>query len=495
MADRERVEQALRDSEEQYRLLFESNPHPMWVYDRETLAFLAVNDAAVQRYGYSREEFLAMTIKEIRPEADVQRLLDALSNAPSPALRRGEWKHRTKDGTVVEVEINAHNLSFYGKNARLVLVNDVTERKRAEERLRESEARFRAMCNASPVGIFLTEPDGRCIYDNAAHMRMSGLTWEEAMDFGWVKSIHPEDRDRSVNGWRAALESNTPYVGVNRYLHDDGTVVWADVRTAPVRDGERVVGYVGVVQDITERTRAEEELKVSRQGLRSLAARLQVLQEEERTLIAREIHDELGQSLTGLKMGLFWVASHLREGQETLKEKTASMARLVDGTIETVRKISAGLRPGILDDLGLEAAIEWQAQEFQDRTGIKTQFTSALGDARLDRDLSTAAFRIVQEALTNVARHAEATKVTVDLRELDGELVLMVEDNGRGVKSCEIADKQSLGILGMRERAHLFGGEVEIRGQEERGTTVALRIPLNQSLQIVKNHDQSSDRG
>lgn len=492
ITEHKRAEEKLRQSEEEYRLLFENNPHPMWVYDCETLAFLAVNDAAVQHYGYSREEFLAMTIKEIRPEAEVQRLLDAL---PNPALRSGGWKHRKKDGTGIDVEINVHGLSFSGKSARLVLANDVTERKQAEERLRESEERFRAMCNASPVGIFLTEPDGRCIYDNAAHMRMSGLTGGEAMDFGWVKSIHPEDRERSVNGWRAAVESNTPYVGVNRYLHDDGTVIWADVRTAPVCDGKKVLGYVGVVQDITERTRALEELRISRQSLRSLAARLHGLLEEQRTRIAREIHDELGQFLTGLKMDLVWVGGRLSKSQSSLKEKTVSMACLIDRLVESVRRISTELRPGILDDLGLEAAIEWQAHEFQERTGIRTQFTSALGDAHLDRGLSTAAFRILQEALTNVARHANATKVTIDLRELDGELALMVEDTGVGIKSSEIADKQSLGILGMRERAHLFGGEVEIHGQKGRGTTVALRIPLNQSVWTATYHDQSADRG
>jgi PAS domain S-box-containing protein len=242
---------------------------------------------------------------------------------------------------------------------------------------------------------------------------------------------------------------------------------------------EQVRGYAAELeQRVSERKRAEARLRESREQLRNLAARLQSVREEERAHIAREIHDELGQSLTGLKMDLAWLASRLPEDQPWLREKPQDMRRLIDATIQTVRKIATELRPGILDDLGLTAAIEWQAQEFQARTGIACEFISRLEEFPLERDRSTAIFRIFQETLTNVARHAQATRVSVSLRAHNGSLVLEVRDNGKGVTAEELADPQSLGLLGMRERALLFGGEVSISGQPGAGTTVTAQIPL-----------------
>jgi len=235
-------------------------------------------------------------------------------------------------------------------------------------------------------------------------------------------------------------------------------------------------------QRVKERERAEARLRSSHEQLRNLAARLQSVREEERTTIAREIHDELGQALTGLKMDLAWMTNRLPDEQDVLRDKSASMLELIDATIQAVRRISTQLRPGILDDLGLTAAIEWQAQEFQTRTGVHCEFATELEDFHLDRDRATAVFRIFQETLTNIARHAHATQVVVSLTESQGDLVLEVRDNGRGVTVREIADPQSLGLLGMRERALLFGGEVRIGGSPGTGTTVTARIPLGQTL-------------
>ena len=170
-------------------------------------------------------------------------------------------------------------------------------------------------------------------------------------------------------------------------------------------------------RDITERKKAEEQLKGSTEQLRALSAHLQSVREEERTLISREIHDELGQELTGLKMDLSWLVKRLSKNQKSLISKTESMLKLVDSTIQTVRRISSELRPGVLDDLGLIAAIEWQAQDFENRTGITCDFSSSVEEIGLDRDRSTAVFRIFQETLTNVSRHAKATRVKISLEE------------------------------------------------------------------------------
>jgi signal transduction histidine kinase len=244
------------------------------------------------------------------------------------------------------------------------------------------------------------------------------------------------------------------------------------------RVGSQIAGAFANAGLFMERQRAEEQLISSQEQLRALSAHLQSIREEERTLVAREIHDELGQELTGLKMDLSWLIKRLPAVQEQLVNKVESMLKLIDTTIQSVRRISTKLRPGVLDDLGLTAAIEWQTQDFQNRTGIQCEFNSTLIEVDLDRDRSTAVFRTLQETLTNVTRHASATRVNIYLGKKDASIVLIVEDNGKGITRNEIFDPKSLGLLGMRERALVFGGKVEIKGKPGKGTTVTLRIPL-----------------
>lgn len=234
-----------------------------------------------------------------------------------------------------------------------------------------------------------------------------------------------------------------------------------------------------VQQELAERKRIEEELRSSREQLRNLAAHIQSVGEEERTCMAREIHDELGQAMTALKMDLSWFSNRLRKDQKSLHEKTEAMSKLIDMTIQTVKRISTELRPGLLDDLGLSAAIEWQAEEFQHRTGIKCEVTINPKGIMFDKALSTAVFRIFQETLTNVARHANATRVKASLREKGGMLELKVRDNGKGITEKQISDPRSFGLIGIRERVRPWEGEVKILGIRNKGTTVTVIIPLN----------------
>lgn len=218
-----------------------------------------------------------------------------------------------------------------------------------------------------------------------------------------------------------------------------------------------------------------ERLRESEDKLRRLAAHLISIREEERAHIAREIHDELGQVLTGIKMEVGWLQKRLKE--PALLEKCDSMARLIDSTVQTVRKIATGLRPEMLDDMGLIAAVAWQAKEFQKRTGIRCR-TKLPAESKIDLEISTTAFRIFQEILTNVARHARATRVDIDLELTPEALRLEVVDNGVGIPSSDLNGRKSLGLLGMRERALLFGGEVSIMGTPGQGTRVSVSIPI-----------------
>jgi signal transduction histidine kinase len=312
--------------------------------------------------------------------------------------------------------------------------------------------------------------------------------------FPYLDFVAPEDRKRIGNLLTSAYEGK---VSEFEFRSLDNRLLVSSF--IPLKNTEgAILKLMGITQDITSRKKAEEalqkahdelekrveertaELENSREQLRALTAHMQYLQEEQGKRISREIHDELGQVLTGLNIELSELVSQIsklrnKTNRDSLLKKSQSMSNLLDNTLQALHRIITELRPVILDDLGLVPAIEWQAQEFQERTGIECDFRSENID--LDRERSTAIFRIFQESLTNVARHANATRVNIKLGEDTNSIVLEVTDNGSGVKEEEIQNHQSFGILGMRERALLFGGEVIITGHPGKGTTVTVSIP------------------
>jgi signal transduction histidine kinase len=273
---------------------------------------------------------------------------------------------------------------------------------------------------------------------------------------------------------REALVEQKTFRGLVQNHRKDGTVFCNGLVISPLfGDDGQLLNFVGLINDVS----------ASREQLRALAARLTQVREEERTQIAREIHDVLGQALTGLKMDLSWMSKRTAaipdiELAKVFEDKMRSMSQVVDSTIGTVRKIATELRPSLLDDLGLEAAAEWQVHDFEKRSGIVCRFVSDFGETEMDASCATALFRILQETLTNVARHANASRVSVHLQVKNGNALLQVRDNGRGITPREISNTNSLGLLGMRERALLVGGEVSIKGTPKNGTVVSVRVPL-----------------
>ncbi len=230
---------------------------------------------------------------------------------------------------------------------------------------------------------------------------------------------------------------------------------------------------------IDSRKRIEDEVRESREELRALSTHLQSVIENERTRIAREIHDELGQALTGLKFDVSWLRDQAKEDKRGLeREKLDATLKNIDAAIHSVRRIATELRPPVLDTLGLTAAIEWQAKDFESRTGIECEMIQMAEDLPVDRDGATAIFRIFQEALTNIARHAFATRVSIGLHRVDDHLLLRIEDNGRGIETNRIPGTHSLGILGMQERVRLLNGEMSISGEQGQGTLIDVEIPL-----------------
>ncbi len=245
-----------------------------------------------------------------------------------------------------------------------------------------------------------------------------------------------------------------------------------EARTSALREAN-----AQLESEVAERRKVEDALRRSRQELRALASHLESVREQERTDIAREIHDELGQALTALKMDVHWVGQRVGDAQPAVGPKVTAMSKMVDATIHAVRRISSQLRPKLLDDLGLSAAIEWQAREFERRSGVACGIRSEPDDIVLDPARSTALFRICQETLTNVARHAGASRVDVVLRECEGDLEMRIADDGKGIDPEQVSDGRSLGIVGMRERVRSLGGRLEISGDPGRGTVVHVTLP------------------
>ena len=287
--------------------------------------------------------------------------------------------------------------------------------------------------------------------------------------------FYSHDLDRGKAGWRAMFDAGHLHAETDE-RRMDGTPVRIEGHYLCVYDDMgRITGHLGIQRDITDRHRSAEEIARSQAELRALASRLESVREEERTRIARELHDELGQALTGLKLDLSWLS---RQAQSELGDRFSSLLGRLDEVMVSVRRIVTELRPSVLDQLGLPDAIEWLAHDFANRTGLALDLDIQTSCDSPPDAVASAVFRMLQEALTNIAKHAQATRVRVMLR-LDPEsLSLQVSDDGRGITARELRGTHSLGLLGLRERAIAWGGSVQITGEPGSGTMVSLLLPL-----------------
>jgi len=502
--ERTRVEQALRESEEKYRALVENSPNLVAVY--QDGHFTYVNKAACNKWGWTYEELTSPSFDAVEKLASEGSRHIVRENIAKRL--RGEYvspyelNMKTREGSEFPVLIYGGAISYGGKPANEYNFVDITELKQAEEQVRESEKRYRLLAESISDVIWTVDINAptQLTYISPSVTRLLGYTVEEAMSKKMEEVFTPESfeiamkalaEEMAIEG-REQTELYRSRILELQMNCKDGSVVPVEVRYSFVQGlNERSTQILAIARGITERKRAEEELRHSHEQLRNLSAHIESLREAERTSIAREIHDELGQALTALKMDLSWLNKRLPNEQRALIEKIGEMSSYIGKTIQTVKRVSTELRPGVLDDLGLMAAVEWQVQEFQERTRIKCDFTTEGEDLNLDRDLATGVFRILQEALTNVARHANATKVKVRLNERDGQLLLQVRDNGNGIKEKQITHPKSFGLIGMRERARSWNGSVKIDGISGKGTTVTVSIPLNRK---EKGDDKNTSR-
>jgi PAS domain S-box-containing protein len=360
---------------------------------------------------------------------------------------------------------------------RHTAARDFAESARQQEALRERDRRYRVLFESAGDGIFLMRGD-HFVDCNQKALELYGCAREQLIG-NTPYALSPPQQPNGSNSQEAALEKiRLALEGQTlhfewQHLRLDGTCFEAEVTLSHLEiAGE--AHLLALVRDVTEHKQAEKDLHASLEQLRALAARLQNIREEERTRVAREIHDELGQALTVIKIDLSSLIHGLARDK---KPAFAPILEEVDETIELVRKISAELRPALLDALGLVAAIEWAVDEFAARNGVRCRLDLPQDEMVIDPERATTVFRILQETLTNIARHAEATEVRVKLAKEGGSLMLGIQDNGKGITEEQVSAGGSLGILGMRERALLLGGDLAIRGAPRKGTTVEVRLP------------------
>ncbi len=483
--ERKRTEKELSESEARVRAILDNSPGLVFLKNLEG-RYLHVNRQFERTFHITCEEIVGKRDEEVFPpeQAAAFRANDLKVLAAGVPLEFEEVALHD-DGLHTSIVFKFPLHKGDGKPYALCgITTDITNRKKMEEALRQAEEKYRSIFNNAVEGIFQSTPSGRYLSVNPALARMYGYDSPEDLihsvrDIAHEVYVDSECRTELMR----LLELRGVVQGFEYEVYrKDGSTIWLSESVRAVRDDRgAVLYYEGTIEDITERKQAEERLQRTLGELRTLSRRLDVVREEERTRIARELHDELGVRLTCLKLDLARLQSLMGEPlfpREKMEEKVRSMMTEVDSTIVSVQHLAAELRPGILDDLGLVAAIEWQCQDFERRSGTRCSCEASQDEIHLDRSHATAAFRICQEALTNVARHAKATSVRVLVEEVNGELLLEIQDDGQGIPVETLTDSASLGLLGMRERARSLGGRIEIASWPGKGTTVTLRLPL-----------------
>jgi len=447
------------------------------------------NAAAQRMFGCTAAEVIGTGIERfVPPEAREQhrelvREYARRDTLPRPMSLQRRLQALRADGSRFDIEASLSQAEEPGTMGRrrlyTVLVRDVSQARRAEEALRESESRYRAIFDQAVVGIAQMNLDGRFVGANARLCEMLGYSFDELAQLRMHDLTHGEDLSDHQPQFDALIRGGPPFTIEKRCLRKDGRLIWVEAAFNAIRGAKQTVSSIVTTSiNIDSRKLATAALERSREELRRLSASLTQAREDERRHLARELHDELGQCLSAIKMELASL-SRVVVGDAGLEQRLAKLLETVDDTIVSARRIAADLRPSMLDDLGLNATLEWLVKDWSLRSGLVIGLEADAVDEILNDAAATAIYRIVQEALTNVGRHAHATRAEITLRCEGTELCLGIEDDGDGL-APGAADKQgSHGLLGVRERARVLGGTVQLANVAEGGFRLEVRLPLS----------------
>jgi two-component system, NarL family, sensor histidine kinase UhpB len=464
----------------------------IYVMDHDTLRFIEANQAACENLQYSARELIGMTPFDVAPDLSSDLLHQAIASLRAGHANRAmlDVVHRRKDGSAYPVELRLLQCPSEltgGTSVFVAIGNDISARHESAQALLHSEARFRAIVSNTPglVYQFLQKRDGSVSFpylSEGCHALL-GITAARlrANPSLLLELILPEDRDSYLGTMEASAATMRAWNWEGRiWIEKWKDVKWINLRSTPRALPGEGVQWEGIMTNITHSKLLETALKTSRQQLAELSSHVETVKEKERTRIAREIHDDLGGNLTAIKMAIALVKRRLPPEDTALAERTGYVDTLIDRTIESIHRISIDLRPSVLD-CGIVAAIDWQAKEFEKQVGIPCEFSCNEEYIDLHADQATALFRIFQETLTNIGKHANATRVKVRLLSDKRNVQLKVGDDGRGIAATDRLKAKSFGIRGMVERANALGGNLSVSRASGGGTNVALKLPLSLS--------------
>lgn len=466
-------------------VLMDASFNEIYVLDCGSLRFQQVNQAARCNLQYDEAELSGLGFHDVATNLTPDGLayiLQALRTGQTPQAAIDTTLVR-RDGSTYPVEIRLSYCSSEPAPAFIVIAHDISSRYESAKALSLSESRLHAIVSNTPglVYQFMMEEDGKVAFSYLSEgcLSLLGIAADQLRSDPslFLALILPEDRASYIESMNASAVEMKSWNWEGRiWIEEWKDTKWINLRATPRVLAGDSVQWEGIMTNITESKLEEEEIKQSRAQLAELSAHVETVKEKERTRIAREIHDDLGGNLTAIKMALALLTRRLPP-DEGLAEKAAYVESLVDRTIETVHRISGDLRPSILD-FGLVAAIDWQAKEFEKQLGIPCEFSSNKKDISLHLDQATALFRIFQEALTNIAKHARASRVTVKLVRTNRSVRLEIADNGTGIAPTDRLKPKSFGIRGMMERALALGGNLSVSAAQTGGSVVSIKIPL-----------------
>ncbi len=479
LSEFEEAEKDRRTEESMYGSL--ENSARAGIYIVQDGRFRFVNHYVSKFLGYSREDIIGKDPISFVHAHDRKMVIEnAQKMLKGERLSSYEFRSHAKDGSIHWIEEIVRPTKYEGRAAVLGNMTEVTERVKSREKQKELETVEASILAAIPHAVIGLK-DRRIMFVNHGIQAVFG--WNEEELIGKSTRIlyrTEEDYEKMADLYSRLQRQKT--VGTEfPCRRKDGADIECMVSASRIGESLKEKNIVITYEDITEREKAKNELEHSREQLRNLSIHLQSIREKESARIARELHDELGQLLTALNMDLVMLGKKIPRDQVALVERADSSIKLVDMTMNTLKRIYMDLRPGMLDHLGLAAAIRWQVGEFQKRSGIQCRLTIEPEEISIDGDLSTAIFRILQETLTNIMRHAEATRVTISLKKTKKNIDLVVRDNGKGISEEELSKINSFGLIGIRERAYSWGGTVVISGQTGRGTTIKVHIPYEKN--------------
>ncbi len=473
--ERKKAEEALAESENRLRTIYNTEPECIKMLNSrgELLEMNPAGLAMIEADSIDQvkgKSIFNIIDKEYRKDF-IRLTKDVFNNKSGKML----FSITGIKGTKRWLETNAVPMKDAAGNisALLGVTMDVTDKRKAEKELIENEEKYRTLVEQAVDAIALYDASGKVLDVNTGASILLGYTKEELIGMSLKEILTEEDISKNPIQYDV-LQQGQSTVKERKMIRKDGMVVETEVRSQQLPDGR----FLSVIRDLSERIKAEKDLSESYEAIRKLTSHIQNIREEERTNIAREIHDELGQQLTVLKMDVSWVNKKIVTTDDIIKQKVKGVLTMLDETVKTVRRISSELRPSLLDDLGLTAAMEWQLFEIKKRSALKINFTAPEQEIKLPDLIKTGLFRIFQESLTNVIRHADAKNLKVILEQKNHHLTLSIEDDGKGFDKGKIADKRTLGILGMKERTSMIGGTYEINGIPGKGTVVEVVIPM-----------------